>query len=244
MSKKSSINLYDEIDGSFQFKLSQGQSVCDQVIPTVFHINAPAVKITSSGQVVNNIVASVLNNEVLVANEQTRASAAEVVLTQAVVDETSSRVTADATLQSNINVQKSRITQEIEDRLLDVSTEESRAITAETLLQTNLTTENGLRVAADNTEQATRIANDNTLQTNITNETTRSTDAETLLQNNIETEKQRINSILSLSSEDLDSFKEIATAYTNADSNLQTLITNLTTNFTALQAVVDTLTQN
>lgn len=64
--------------------------------------------------------------------------------------------------------------------------------------------------------------------------------------NNIEqikvrTEKDRIDHILNLSSQDLDTFKEIVTAYTNADSSLQNLITNLTTQFTALKAVVDSL---
>jgi chromosome condensin MukBEF complex kleisin-like MukF subunit len=52
-------------------------------------------------------------------------------------------------------------------------------------------------------------------------------------------EKARIDAILNLSSSDLDTFREIADAYQNADSNLQTLITNLTTDLAQLRADFD-----
>ena len=59
------------------------------------------------------------------------------------------------------------------------------------------------------------------------------------LQTQVNTEKARIDSIMSLSSADLDSFKEIVDAYTGADSSLQTLITTLTATVSQLRADFD-----
>ncbi len=84
------------------------------------------------------------------------------------------------------------------------------------------------------------ITNTNDL---ITESTNRQNDDATL-QSNIDAQKAHIDAILNLSTAELDTFKEIADAYTAADSNLQTLITNLTTDFNALKAVVDALATN
>ena len=69
-------------------------------------------------------------------------------------------------------------------------------------------------------------------------------DSHLTLQANIDAEHGRIDGILSLSTEELNTFNEIATAFQNADSNLTTLINTLTTDFTALKDCVDLLVQN
>jgi polyhydroxyalkanoate synthesis regulator phasin len=200
------------------------------------------LKLTSGASVVNNVAASVINNTLLNTNETTRALLAESVLNQLILDEASARTTADSTLQANINVEKGRITQEITDRTTDVNTEETRALAAELVLQNNITAEAATRLAADNLESANRISADTNISTNLTNEISRASTAEALVQSNLDVQTGRIDGILNLSTAQLDSFTEIVAAYGSADSNLLTLITTLTTDFTALKAVVDQLT--
>ena len=119
----------------------------------------------------------------------------------------------------------------------DLAAETTRAQTAEQTLTDNLAAETTRAQAAEQT-----------LTTDLAAETTRATQAEQTLttnlatvESNLATETSRIDSILALSADDLNSFKEIVDAYNSADSSLQNLITNLTTEFNALKAVVDSL---
>ena len=97
-------------------------------------------------------------------------------------------------------------------------------------------------------EQGRAELAEGTLTTDLAAETTRATQAEQTLTADLAIEKARIDAIVALPIDDLDTFKEITEAYRNADSNLQNLITNLTTNFNTLltdfndlKAVVDSL---
>jgi polyhydroxyalkanoate synthesis regulator phasin len=242
MSKRSVINLFDPINGSTSFVLAQGQSECTVTTSTNLHITNPLLKLTSGSSVVNNVAGSIISNSTSITTENTRALLAESVLNQLILDEESSRTTADSTLQNNINVEKLRITTEITNRTTDVNAEETRSLAAELVLQNNITAEGATRLASDNLESANRISADTTIQTNLTNEISRASTAEALVQSNLNTQAARIDGILNLSTEQLNSFTEIVAAYGNADSNLLTLINTLTTNFNALEAVVNQLT--
>jgi polyhydroxyalkanoate synthesis regulator phasin len=242
MSKRSVINLFDPINGSTSFVLSQGQAECTITTSTNLHITNPLLKLTSGSSVVNNVAGSIISNSTSITTENTRALLAESVLNQLILDEESSRTTADSTLQNNINVEKLRITTEITNRTTDVNAEETRSLAAELVLQNNITAEGATRLASDNLESANRISADTTIQTNLTNEISRASTAEALVQSNLNTQAARIDGILNLSTAQLDSFNEIVAAYGSADSNLLTLITTLTTDFTALKASFDQLT--
>ena len=119
----------------------------------------------------------------------------------------------------------------------DLAAETTRAQAAELTLTTDLAAETTRAQAAELT-----------LTTDLAAETTRATQAEGTLAADLAAEKARIDAIVALPIDDLDTFKEITEAYRNADSNLQNLITNLTTNFNTLltdfndlKAVVDSL---
>lgn len=236
--RRSQINLYD---GEYKFSLSQGPQSCAMDVPTQWHVSTEAFKLTSGQQVVDNVASSILANAASVLAEQSRASSAEAQLQVAIDDEASARSSADSTLQTNINTEKSRITQEISDRIADVAAEETErkaAISAES--QRAQDEEGAIRIMVY-TEQGDRAAADSVLSNSITQESTRAVDAENALDAKITTEKERIDAILALSAEELNTFKEIADAYTSADSSLQTLITTLTARFDALEQVVNTL---
>ena len=241
IAKRSTINLYDPVEQVQQFVLSQGQASCDMTVPTQFHVNSSAFKVTSGEQVVANVASSILSNAQAISDEVSRAYASEASLQSDISSETANRASADSTLQTNINTQAGRITQEITDRQSAVTAEQGRATGAEALLQENIDSEATSRASADTAEQTARIASDATLQSNIDNEAALRASADTTLEGKIDAQKARIDAILNLSTEELNQFHEIVTAYTNADSSLQNLITNLTTEFTALKAVVDNL---
>ena len=200
-------------------------------------MTVPALKLVSGDDTVNNVANSI------------KANASAIVL------EASDRAAADTTLQSNIDAEvaaraaaitSEATARESADNTLqgNLDAEATTRASADTTLQGNIDAEETARVAAVSAEATSRAAADTTLQANIDAEAATRAAAITSVQNDITTEKNRINAILNLSQADLDTFKEISDAYQAADSNLQTLITNLTSDFNALKAVVDALATN
>jgi hypothetical protein len=235
--KRSEINLYDNVQGDYKFSLSQGPQSCAMDVPTQWHVSTEAFKLTSGNQVVNNVAASIFANSAAITTEQSRAETKEAELKTELDAEVASRIAAD-----------------------------SLEAVARQLVQTNLNTESTARASADQALQdaidqeaysrlqADLYASDQIMAI----QTLHSTDkqsadqdrtairsefaaADVLLDGKITTEKDRIDAILALSTQELNTFKEIADAYTNADSSLQTLITTLTSRFDALEQVVNTL---
>uniref|UniRef100_A0A6C0JTA4 Uncharacterized protein n=1 Tax=viral metagenome TaxID=1070528 RepID=A0A6C0JTA4_9ZZZZ len=235
--KRSQINLYDPIEQEFHFTLSQGLSSCDVDVPTPFHVQSSAFKVTSGNSVVENVASSILTNASAVLTEKTRAEAKEAELKTELDAEVTSRISADSLeavarqlVQTNLN------------------TESTARASADVALQQSIEQEASSRLSADLSAQDQIMA----IQTaHYTDKQSADQDrtlirsefatADTALDNKITVEKERVDSILALSSEQLNSFREIADAYASADSNLQTLITTLTTEFNALKAVVDSL---
>ena len=209
-----------------------------------------ALKLVSGDDTVNNVANSIKANASAIVLEASDRAAADTTLQSnidaevaaraaAITSEAATRSTADSTLQANINAEATA--RETKDNTLqgNIDAEASTRASADTTLQGNIDAEETARIAAVSAEATSRVAADTTLQANIDAEAATRAAAITSVQNDITTEKNRVDSILALSSTDLDNFKEIVDAYTNADSNLQTLITNLTSDFNALKAVVD-----
>lgn len=241
VSKRSQINLYDNVNGDLKFSLVQSNSNCSVSVPTEWHVDTSALKLTSSGQVVNNVAASILENGVAVVAEQTRALGAEAGLQTNIDNEASLRASGDAANTAAIGVNQGLITTETTNRMAAVTAEanaRTAAVEAEglarseadTTLQTNIDEEKAARIAADVIHTASIGA-----------ETDRANLAEEELAFAINTEKQRIDLILNDSEGALDQFHEIVSAYNAADAGLQGMITTLTTEFNALKAVVDSL---
>ena len=215
----------------------------------------PALKVVSGSDTVNNVANSILANATAVVTEATNRANADTTLqanidaeaaarATAITSEATTRSTADSTLQANINAEATA--RETADNTLqsNITAEATARTSADTTLQANITTEISDRQTAVSSEATARTSADTTLQANIDAEAATRAAAITSVQNDITTEKNRIDAILNLSQTELDTFKEISDAYQAADSNLQTLITNLTADFTALKAVVDTLATN
>jgi len=215
----------------------------------------PTLKLVSGDDTVNNVANKINTNAADVLAEVANRTAADTVLQNNIDDEALNRATgdnneataraaADATLQTNINNEASA--RAAADTALqgNIDSEATARSDADSTLQDNIDAEATARVAAVSAEASLRSSADSTLQDNIDAETTARVADVASLSADITAEKNRIDSILSLSTAELDSFKEIANAYQAADSNLQTLITNLTTDFNALKAVVDALATN
>jgi hypothetical protein len=120
-------------------------------------------------------------------DEVARATAAEQGLADDIADEASRAQTAEAGLASDIAAVAADLATETTNRVADVDAEELRATTAEAAL--------GVRIDGVEADLATEQA--------------RAEAAEAGLQSAIDTEKGRIDAILSGSSVDLDNFKEV-----------------------------------
>jgi hypothetical protein len=172
------------------------------------------------------------------------------------------------TEKTRAEAKEAELKTELDSEVASRISADSQEAIARQLVQTNLNTESTARASADQAlqqsidqEASSRLSADLYAQDQIMAiQTAHYTDkqsadqdrtairsefatADSALDNKITVEKERVDSILALSSEQLNSFKEIADAYASADSNLQTLITTLTTEFNALKAVVDTLVE-
>ena len=155
------------------------------------------------------------------------------------------------TLQANIDAANGAITAEVtrattaEGSLATLTTTEKGSLTGaiNEVLVTMESVDAGLQTSLDQ-EILDRQNGDTTNQNSLNQEINDRSAADQTLQSAIDTEKLRIDAILNMSAEDLNSFHEIATAYASADSSLQGLITTLTSRFDSLEAVVNEALSN
>lgn len=158
----------------------------------------------SSGSSLSSAIA---NLEASIAQEVSTRQSAITNVESSLGDEISRAQLAESGLQS-------QITQEVLDRQADVNAEETRALAAESLLDSRLTTAES--------EIDTLQSEMDVVETSISNEALRAQAAETQLQTNIDVEKNRIDAILSASQADKDSFAEIVTLINSIDTENDT----------------------
>lgn len=238
--KKSVLKLYDGLEQLNEYKVDySNESKVVHTYPVAAEWAGSTYKFTGSAGSVDDLLgyALTLRSDVDSASDNV---AAEISRVEGLIgDEETSRIAGDAaastarsTITTNLNAEITRATAAEGVNAAAIATEQGRAEDAEGVLQSNITAEADARALADSTEATARAAAD-------TAEATARAAADTTLQSNIDVEKARIDAILNLSSSDLDTFKEIADAYQNADSSLQTLITNLTTDLAQLRSDFD-----
>ena len=158
---------------------------------------------------------------------------------------------SSTTLQANIGAVNAAVTAEVvrataaEGQLTSLNTGEHGSLVGaiNEVLVTLSSVEAGIQTAIN--QEISDRANGDTVNTGAINqEISDRANADSNLQSAIDTEKARIDAILNLSSEDLNNFHEIATAYASADSNLQGFIVTLTSRFDNLEAVVNEALSN
>ena len=243
--KRSQLNLYDAVDNLKHFKITQGESDCKMVVPNIYDLNCPQMKLTSGDQVVSNVASQILSNVADIAQESASRLSADVNLQSNIDSEASTRASADSALETKINVEKARITQEISDRSSAITAEASSRSSADQLLQENIDAEATTRASAITAEASSRTNADATLQTNINTEASTRASADSALEAKINVEKARIDFIVSnTDASALDSLTEVVNAFQSADNSLISQVATLQSQLTALQAVVDSLAQN
>jgi hypothetical protein len=238
--KKSVLKIFDALEQLQEYKVdfsSESKVVTTYPVPAEFA--GSTYKFTGSAGTIDDMVAYILTLRSDVNYTDTRLLNEILRVSGLITDEESARISGDAAastarsaIQSSLNSEITRATAAEGVNATAVATETARAEAAEGVLQSNITAEAAARVLAVSSEATTRANEDAA-------EATARFAADSDLEAKINTEKSRIDAILNLSSSDLDTFKEIATAYQNADSSLQTLITNLTTDLSQLRADFD-----
>jgi len=214
------------------------------------------------------------DNEAAIAAEETRATAAEGVLTAnlaseitnrqaAVTAEATARSSADATLQSNIDSEATARASADTSLQSSIDAEETRATAAEGVLTTNLATEVSDREAAVTAEASARSSADSTLQSNIDAEAAARAAADTALESSlkgdvaegyntlgkledkIQVEEGRVDAILDASEADKDSFAEIVSLINSVDTeNDEAFAGYVTSNNAAVAALQADVDQN
>jgi hypothetical protein len=183
--------------------------------------------------------------EVDLTSEVTRATTAEQGLADDIADEASRAQGAEAVLAGDIADVASDLATEITNRIADVDAEEDRAEAAEAALgvriddvEADLATEQARAEGAEgvlqdniDAEAATRLADDIALggridgvAADLAAEQVRAEAAEAGLQSAINTEKDRIDAILSGSTVDLDQFKEVVDFVNSIDTTNQSAL--------------------
>lgn len=152
---------------------------------------------------------------------ETSNDAAVASLDAALTSETAARSTAVAALNTTLTGL--------------ITTETAARASADTALAADLAAETSARQTAISGEAASRAYDVSSLNTILN--VNRS-----FLLSAINTEKSRIDGILSGSSVSLDSLQEIVTAFQSADSSALATLTQVQSQLTALQATVDALT--
>jgi hypothetical protein len=238
--KKSVLKIFDALEQLQEYKVDfSNESKVVTTYPAAAEFSGSTYKFTGSAGTIDDMVAYILTLRSDVNYTDTRLLNEILRVSGLITDEESARISGDAAastarsaIQSSLNAEVTRATAAESVNATAVATETSRAEAAESVLQNNITAEQSARQLAVSSEATTRANEDAA-------EATARFAADSDLETKINVEKARIDAILNLSSSDLDTFKEIATAYQNADSSLQTLITNLTTNLSQLRADFD-----
>ena len=144
--------------------------------------------------------------------------------------ETAARIAGDAANSNEVSVETARAGAVESSLQSQIDSEQSARITADSQLQTNITS-----------EEAARIGADQVLQNAIDAEAATRASADSTLQSNIDTVSSAVSAITNGSPEQLNQLVELVSAYESADSDLQTLISNLGGDASALTARVSTL---
>jgi hypothetical protein len=238
--KKSVLKLFDGLEKLQEYKVdysSESKIVTTYPVPAEF--SGSTYKFSGTAGSVDDMLAYALQLRSDVNYTDTRLLNEILRVSGLITDEESARVAGDAAastarsaIQTSLNNEITRAQAAEGVNATAVATEQGRAEAAESVLQNNITAEQSARQLAISTEATTRANED-------AYEATQRLAADSELETKINTEKARIDAILNLSSSDLDTFKEIATAFQNADSSLQTLITTLTTEISQLRADFD-----
>jgi len=238
--KRSVFKLYDGLEQLNEYKIdysSEAKIAHHYAVGAEF--NGSTYKFVGSAGSVDDMLGHALSLRNDVDNNASNV-ASEISRVEGLIgDEETARIAGDAaastarsTITTNLNNEITRATAAEGVNATAIATETGRAEDAEAVLQSNIDNEASARQTAVSNEATARANADSA-------EATARADADAVLQSNIDTEKARINAILNLSSADLDTFKEIEDAYKNADSSLQTLITNLTSDLAQLRADFD-----
>lgn len=230
--KKQILKLYNPAgDANYQLQLSATE--CVETYPTPLEITAPSLKLTSGASVVTNVASSILANAAAVVTEQSARAAADSALGLLITAEETARINADgiassarSTIQASLNAEIVRAGLAEDVNTAAITAETSARLAADAALtaridgevSSSITAETSARIAADNLEIVARSA------------------ADAVIQAQVDTEKSRIDSIMLLSSDSLNSFNEIVAAYNGADANLLALINNVTADIAQLRA--------
>lgn len=255
-SLKSNLQLYDTA-GEAKFVVA----VSGAGEAAVSTVTVPAFKIVSGSSTVDNVATQLLGNTAAIADEISIARAAEAANANAIsaevlarenaitgersttaanlAAEALARTNADNTHTADITAANTAIASEASTaraaegvNAAAITAEATTARAAEAANAANITTEATTRIAAVAAEATARTAA-------IAAQEVLAAEARTTIQSNVDTEKGRIDAILNLSSAELDTFKEIADAYTAADSSLTALITAVTDDLAQLRADFD-----
>jgi len=205
---------------------SASAAISQEVADRTADVDAEQSRATAAELVLTqNLSSEVVRATADVNTEESRAIAAEVSLDTKVSTETSRAIAAELVLTQNLSSEVVRAT-------TDVNTEESRAIAAELVLTNDLSSEVIARTADVNAEQLRAEAAELVLTQNLSSEVIARTADVNAEQSRAEAAEValggRIDFIASnTSTTAIDSLTEIVTAYTNMDGNLSAAIVAL-----------------
>ena len=184
--------------------------------------------------------------------EETRATSVESGLQSQITSETAARSAADQSMKDDVDsdIAAEAALRSAGDATLQsaVDVEVARATAAEGVLQSSLDSEQSARLASDQAlqsavtaEENARVAADAVLQSAIDAEVSARTSADNTLQTNIDAIDAAVTAITNGSPETLNQLVEVVAAFEDADSDIQTLISTLGGDASALTARVSTL---
>mgnify|MGYP001089022964 CR=1 FL=1 len=183
-------------------------------------------------------------NTANIATEQTARAAADTTLQGNITAEATLRAAADTQLTADLLAEQVARIAGDSAAGVGLAQEIARATAVEAGLRTDVNTNTGaisINAGAITSEAAARAAADITLGTAISDETAARVAADALIQTDLDLVESRVDAMLNGSSASLDTLLEIVTAFEDADSDIQVVITNNSSRLTTNEGKISTL---
>lgn len=242
-------------DGLRQFSIVQKNNVTEFITETPFELRNPFMSLQSGGTYVSNLAHKVLTNTSNLFMETSKMSEQDAEITESIgnmetarqsqiTSEVAQRELKDSEIESSMNVMVDARTSKDLVFESSISLMGTQRAAGDVVLAQQLSSAKTARADADSMEKVLSATRDSELAAQISSLNTELDAVDTSLREALEVENARLDIILNSSTNELNSFKELADSFESADAVLQEEIDELSSAISRMENLIENTLTN